>query len=90
MTGIAIELFLLYVSLGSAGVKKIVDGLERLLKNPRITAADFLEYFKKKKLNFFSNLMFTPIAIFISSIYLYNCLFNLKSTPWKQNMDLQK
>ncbi|UPQ78121.1 HINT domain-containing protein [Flavobacterium azooxidireducens] len=49
ITGIAIELFLLYVSLGVSATKKIAEGLERLLKNPKATVEDWMDYFKKRK-----------------------------------------
>ncbi|UPQ78114.1 hypothetical protein M0M57_10815 [Flavobacterium azooxidireducens] len=49
ITGIAIELFLLYVSLGVSATKKIAEGLEQLLKNPKATVEDWMDYFKKRK-----------------------------------------
>ena len=49
ITGIAIELFLLYVSLGASAAKKLAEGLERLLKNPKATVEDWMDYFKKRK-----------------------------------------
>ncbi|RXR34838.1 hypothetical protein EQG68_02715 [Flavobacterium piscinae] len=49
VTGIAIELFLLYVSVGASATKKIAEVLERLLKNPKTTVDDWMDYFKKRK-----------------------------------------
>ena len=40
---------MLYVSLGASAAKKLAEGLERLLKNPKATVDDWMDYFKKKK-----------------------------------------
>ncbi|UPQ78116.1 hypothetical protein M0M57_10825 [Flavobacterium azooxidireducens] len=39
----------MYVSLGASATKKIAEGLERLLKNPKATVEDWMDYFKKRK-----------------------------------------
>ncbi|UPQ78118.1 hypothetical protein M0M57_10835 [Flavobacterium azooxidireducens] len=39
----------MYVSVGVSSTKKIAEGLEQLLKNPKATVEDWMDYFKKRK-----------------------------------------